>query len=216
MRHYRIDYTLPANEVQYPTHMLEHLLDFNPPISDTTKKAVLPLDKAPPDAVLNAQVNTTAWLESLGVEDDQKILEEAQANAARKVFTALATASPPDTTKLALAQLKTPEAVRHLVTMLSAYDWEFIEQAKGMRGMAVAKIIEETNHPDARIRLKALEMLGKVTEVGLFTEKIEIKKTEMSDNELEQRIKEKLNRFMQVVDVIDIETSPEDAPQPPT
>jgi hypothetical protein len=191
--------------------MLEHLVDFNPPISDVARKPVLPLDKATPDAMLNAQVNTTAWLESMGVEDDQKVLEEAQANAARKVFTALATVSPADQTKTALTQLKTPEAVRHLVTMLSAYDWEFIEQAKGMRGMAVAKIIEETNHPDARIRLKALEMLGKVTEVGLFTEKIEIKKAEMSDNELEQRIKDKLNKFMQVVDVIDIEEAPEDS-----
>jgi hypothetical protein len=189
--------------------MLEHLVDFNPPISDVARKPVLPLDRATPDAMLNAQVNTTAWLESMGVEDDQKVLEEAQANAARKVFTALATVSPADQTKTALTQLKTPEAVRHLVTMLSAYDWEFIEQAKGMRGMAVAKIIEETNHPDARIRLKALEMLGKVTEVGLFTEKIEIKKAVLSDLEVEQRIKDKLNKFMQVVDVIDIEESPD-------
>jgi hypothetical protein len=189
--------------------MLEHLVDFNPPISDVARKPVLPLDRATPDAMLNAQVNTTAWLESMGVEDDQKVLEEAQASAARKVFTALATVSPADQTKTALTQLKTPEAVRHLVTMLSAYDWEFIEQAKGMRGMAVAKIIEETNHPDARIRLKALEMLGKVTEVGLFTEKIEIKKAVLSDLEVEQRIKDKLNKFMQVVDVIDIEESPD-------
>jgi hypothetical protein len=93
--------------------------------------------------------------------------------------------------------------------MLSAYDWEFVEQAKNLRGMAVAKIIEETNHPDARIRLKALEMLGKVTEVGLFTEKVEIKKANLSDLEVEQRIKDKLNKFMQVVDVIDIEEAPD-------
>jgi hypothetical protein len=93
--------------------------------------------------------------------------------------------------------------------MLSAYDWEFVEQAKNLRGMAVAKIIEETNHPDARIRLKALEMLGKVTEVGLFTEKLEIKKAALSDTEIEQRIKDKLNKFMQVVDVIDLEVSPD-------
>jgi hypothetical protein len=52
--------------------------------------------------------------------------------------------------------------------------------------------------------LKALGLLGKVTEVGLFTEKIEVKKTEMSDTELEARIKEKLNRFMGVIDVVDI------------
>jgi hypothetical protein len=189
--------------------MLEHLLDLKPPVDAHSKKAVQALDKAPAQDVLDAQVSTTLWLESMGVEDDQKILADAEANAARKVFTDLATAAPEEQTKSNLTTLKTPQAVRHLVTMLSAYDWEFVEQAKNLRGMAVAKIIEETNHPDARIRLKALEMLGKVTEVGLFTEKIEVKKAALSDVEIEQRIKDKLNKFMQVVDVIDIEESPD-------
>lgn len=190
--------------------MLEHLIDIKPPTAAHSKKAIQPLGKATAQDVLDAQVNTTMWLESMGVEDDQKILAEAEANAARKVFTDLATTAPDEQTKGNLTTLKTPQAVRHLVTMLSAYDWEFVEQAKNLRGMAVAKIIEETNHPDARIRLKALEMLGKVTEVGLFTEKLEVKKTALSDNEIEQRIKDKLGKFMQVVDVIDIEESPED------
>jgi len=88
--------------------------------------------------------------------------------------------------------------------MLTAYDWAFVEQAKELRGFAVAKILEEVKHPDARIRLKALDMLGKVTEVALFTERIEVKKTEMSDMELETRIKDKLNRFMGVIDVVDV------------
>jgi hypothetical protein len=35
----------------------------------------------------------------------------------------------------------------------------------------------------------------------LFTEKIEVKKTELTDSDLEHRIKEKLNRFMGVVDI---------------
>lgn len=189
--------------------MLEHLIDIKPFAATHSKKAITPLEKANAQDVLDAQVNTTMWLESMGVEDDQKILAEAEANAARKVFTDLATAAPEEHTKGNLTTLKTPQAVRHLVTMLSAYDWEFVEQAKNLRGMAVAKIIEETNHPDARIRLKALEMLGKVTEVGLFTEKIEVKKAALTDNEIEQRIKDKLNKFMQVVDVIDLEVSPD-------
>jgi cell division FtsZ-interacting protein ZapD len=67
--------------------------------------------------------------------------------------------------------------------------------------MAVAKILEETDHPDARIRLKALEMLGKVTEVGLFTERIEIKKTELSDVELDERIKQKLQAIQKTIEV---------------
>ena len=100
--------------------------------------------------------------------------------------------------------VKAPVAVQHLVGMLTAYDWAFVEQAKELRGYAVAQILEEVKHPDARIRLKALDMLGKVTEVALFTERIEVKKEAMSDMELESRIKDKLNRFMGVIDVVDV------------
>jgi hypothetical protein len=85
--------------------------------------------------------------------------------------------------------------------MLTAYDWQFVEQAQRIRGMAVAKILEETDHPDARIRLKALEMLGKVTEVGLFTERIEIKKSDLSDVELDERIKQKLDALHKTIEV---------------
>jgi hypothetical protein len=43
-------------------------------------------------------------------------------------------------------------------------------------------------------------LLGKVTEVGLFTEKIEVKKTDMTEEEIDQRLKEKLAKFMDVSD----------------
>jgi len=88
-----------------------------------------------------------------------------------------------------------------------------VEQAKELRGYAVAKILEEVSHPDARIRLKSLDMLGKVTEVALFTERVEVKKTEMSDIELESRIKDKLNKFMGVIDVTDISEISDDSPK---
>ena len=184
--------------------MLEHLINFEPPVVEHKLKASTPLDKASPQEILNAQVNTTAWLEKLGVDDDDKALKEANAKAAQKVFTALSTNTPVAETKHQLTQIKTPEAVRHLVAMLAAYDWEFVEQAKHLRGMAVAKILEETNHPDARVRLKALDMLGRITEVALFTERVEIKKADMSDSDIDKKIKEKLNKFMGVVDVEDV------------
>ena len=184
--------------------MLDHLLDFEPPVQPHNPRAAKALDKASPDEILNAQVNTTAWMEKLGIDDDDQALKEANTKAAQKVFTALATAAPAQETKTQLTTIKTPEAVRHLVAMLSAYDWEFVEQAKNLRGMAVAKILEETNHPDARIRLKALDMLGRVTEVALFTERVEVKQTDMSDSEIDKKIKEKLNKFMNVTDVEDV------------
>ena len=58
-----------------------------------------------------------------------------------------------------------------------------------------------------RSRLKALGLLGKITEVGLFTEKIEVKKTDLTEAEIDKKLKEKLAKFMDVSDaeVIDIE-----------
>jgi len=180
--------------------MFEHLISFEPPVVEATGKDATSLDKTAPDQILNAQVNTTKWLEQLGVEDDHKILQEAEAKAARTVFAALTNNTAPLDTKTQLTLLKTPESVRHLVSMLSAYDWEFVEQAKQMRGMAVAKIIEETNHPDARIRLKAIEMLGRVTEVALFTDRVAVTKTDMTDAEIDKKLQDKLDTLLNVID----------------
>ncbi len=181
--------------------MLEHLLDFSPP--SATPQDVTPLADASPEEIMAAQVSTADWLEKVGAPSTEDAQKAAAASAAQQAFSAVATQSPEEQRK-ALVQIKTPAAVRHLTGMLTAYDWEFVEQAKELRGYAVAQILEETKHPDAKIRLKALDMLGRVTEVALFTERMEIKKTDLSDAEIEAKIKEKLHRFMQVTDVTDV------------
>jgi len=192
--------------------MLEHLLDFTPP--PATPQSVTPLDKAAPDDIVSAQLNTADWLEKMGAPSTDDALKSAAAATAQQAFQALTTQTP-DEQRKALMQLKTPPAVRHLTGMLTAYDWEFVEQAKELRGYAVSQILEETKHPDAKIRLKALDMLGRVTEVALFTERVEVKNNTLSDAEIEAKIKEKINRFMQVTDVIDVATDEEDAPETP-
>ena len=90
--------------------------------------------------------------------------------------------------------------MRHITGMLTAYDWEFVEMAKELRGYTVAKLFEETQSPNANIRLKALGLLGKVTEVGLFTDKIEVKKLDLTEEEIDKKLKEKLAKFMNVSD----------------
>ena len=78
----------------------------------------------------------------------------------------------------------------------------------------MAKILEECEHPTASIRLKALALLGKVTEVGLFTEKVEVKKVDMTEDEVDRKLKEKLAKFMDVTDVeiIDVEDKKSELP----
>lgn len=184
--------------------MLDHLLDFDPEVIPTTQ-APAPAERATPTETLDAKIKTADWLKTMGAEDTEKVVEEAEKRQARETFVSLTTAAPLKTQHELVTKLETPQAVRHLVGMLTAYDWQFIEQAQQIRGYAVAKLLEECEHTNANIRLKALGLLGKVTEVGLFTDKIEVKKTDMSDDEIESRIKEKLNRFMGVIDIVDVD-----------
>ncbi len=182
--------------------MLEHLVHFEAGI--TSPDDFLELDDAEPGEVLSAQYKTVQWLEELGVRPDDEQNKEIQTQAARQAFGSLTTTATEAEQKENLLQLKTPDAVRHLTGMLSAYDWEFVEMAKQIRGYTVAQLIEETKSSNANIRLKALGLLGKVTEVGLFTEKVEIKKAELTDFEIDAKIKEKLNKYMGVIDITDI------------
>ena len=196
--------------------MLDHLIDFEPEVFDHTSKIVQDPAKVSAAGVLDAKIQTKDWLQELGAVDSDALVKDVDSKAAREAFANIVSASPEEITHTALAHVKTPAAVQHLVGMLTAYDWEFVHQAKELRGYAVAKLVEETQSPNANIRLKALGLLGKVTEVGLFTDKIEVKKEEMTDTELDQRIKEKLNRFMHVVDVVDISDKGTEAPTEPS
>lgn len=192
--------------------MFEHLVHLEPGATDPE---FVELDDAEPGEVLSAQHKTVEWLEELGVRPDDVQDREQQTAAAREAFGSLTTNADNSEQVANLVAIKTPEAVRHLTGMLAAYDWEFVQQAKEIRGYAVAQLIEETKSSNANIRLKALGLLGKVTEVGLFTDKVEIKKTELSDAEIDAKIKEKLNRFMGVIDVTDITEIPQDEPKQP-
>ena len=181
--------------------MLDHLqsVEFEPEVLDAPEEGFVPLQRADAGGMLNAQIKTADWLKELGATDDEEIIDAAQQAQATDAFKAVLTT--PETAKQALAKVTTPPAIQKIVGMLTAYDWHFVEEAQRLRSMAVAKIVDETDHPDARIRLKALELLGKVTEVGLFTERISIKKEELSDDELNDRIREKLAQLQKTVEV---------------
>jgi hypothetical protein len=185
---------------------LEHLVtasaaDFIPePLPENTPFD--PLDSKNATETFSAQIKTSKWLESFA-DEDEEILSEAEEKKVVDAFNAMTTRDP--RTKEKLLNLDLPEEIKSAVGMVTAYQWKFVEQAEELRSMAVSHIVKEVSHPDARIRLKALEMLGKVTEVALFTDRVSIKSEEVTDEELDQRIKEKLGKYMGVVDVVDVE-----------
>lgn len=185
---------------------LEHLVtakaaDFVPDIV-SGDVVFEPLTGTTPAQTLNAQNKTSDWLKTFEDEDDD-ILTQAQEEKVVDTFNALIKSDP--RAKEKLLQLDLPEEIKTAVGMITAYQWKFVEQAEELRSMSVAKIVKETDHPDARIRLKALELLGKVTEVALFTDRIAIKSEDVTDEELDARIKEKLGKYMGAVDVIETE-----------
>jgi hypothetical protein len=181
--------------------MLEHLqqFEYEPEVLDAPDEGFVATKKLQAAQMLDAQVKTADWLKELGAEDDEQVITQAQEQTAVQAFTALTTGAPDP--KTAVANLQVPAAVRKTVAMLTAYDWKFVEQAQEIRGKAVHQLLDEMEHPDARIRLKAIELLGKVTEIGLFTERVSVKKEELDDQELDNRIREKLAQLNKTVEV---------------
>jgi hypothetical protein len=94
------------------------------------------------------------------------------------------------------AALTTPEGCTYVDTILRAYDREVVKDAQRLRHYVTNKLIVEAENADPRIRMRALELLGKVSDVGLFTERTEITVNNRSTVELENSLREKLSTLL--------------------
>lgn len=165
--------------------LLEHLLA--PEFEDAYS--------APVERLVAAQASTADLLLQLG--SPEHLIEEDEKRLARQAFAATTNPNTSESdTRAAILKMRTPQAVRHLAGMLSQFDWEYVEQAKELRGYVVAGLLEETKHPDAKIRLKSLELIGKLTEVGSFTERIQVTKIDATTDELTERLRAKLTSLL--------------------
>ncbi len=166
--------------------MFEHLID-----PEFDEIADLPAGAAP-QTLLNAKVHTLDWL-----DEPLSAADQNSKTRAREAFGSLTDPNiPPEIQTSHIMQLRAPAAVQHLVGMLSAYDWDFVEQAKELRGYVVAKLLEESKGPKDSIRLRALELLGKVTEVAVFSERIEITRKTEDTSVIEERIRARLQALL--------------------
>jgi hypothetical protein len=68
-----------------------------------------------------------------------------------------------------------------------------------IKTLVTNKLIIETEHRDPKVRLKALELLGKFTDVGIFTERKEIVQTSTAD-ELRAKLQEKIRTLKKQAD----------------
>jgi hypothetical protein len=174
--------------------MFDDLLQIT--VEEESSAGLTRLGDATPEAMLEAQVATADMFDDLGVPSDEELDARMQRHSAREAFVAINFDANDDDKKVALAKLKAPAAVQHLVGMLTEYDWEFINQARELRGYTVAKIVEHTKNSDPKVSLKALQMLGNVTEVKLFTERVEVIRKDANEEELEAKLRERLAKFL--------------------
>lgn len=86
----------------------------------------------------------------------------------------------------------TPACLVQTNAILKEFGQLVATHAAEIRNTVVNKLVLETDNPDARIRIRALELLGKMTDVGLFTERKEITVTHQNADELREKLREKL------------------------
>lgn len=129
-------------------------------------------------------------------------INDEQRAAADDIFNAYTT-NPNTTPATGTKSLHVPSTVAHLAVMLNEYDHQVVQDAVQLRRFITNKLIEETSMPDPRVRLKALELLGKMSDVGLFTEKTELTIKSNGTEDLENRIRSKLLKVMQNATAVD-------------
>lgn len=93
--------------------------------------------------------------------------------------------------------LERPAVVLKLTAMMSEYDFEVVRDASQMRTYVTNRLLEESAPGmPANIRIRALESLGKITGVDLFTERTEITVKTMTVESIESKLHEKLRLLL--------------------
>ena len=97
----------------------------------------------------------------------------------------------------------TPGTIVNLEAILTEWDNEVLDIARRLRNYVTNKLIMESVHEDARQRIKALELLGKVSGVDLFSENINVNVTHRSVEDIETELAKTLELYMGQVEVIE-------------
>ncbi len=166
-----------------------------------TKDVPVPFDlsdeqpKTHADSIAIA-ANTVEMIESLGGSIDFDAKDFAQAVDLTKGETK--TTTPKTVTK--------PGVAKTLAVAAKKYDFQVFADVQQARNFVTNRLIQIAECGDVKVELKALELLGKHSDIGLFTERSEITVHHTSSKSLEESIKERVKRLMNA-DVVDVKSS---------
>lgn len=143
--------------------------------------------------------STVEFLQANGLANIE--VKETDRKDARAVFMD-SPAVPPES-------INTPAKALVLSALLNEYDVDVVRNAQQLRNYIKLKYLELSDSGNPKVELKALEMLGKLSDVGAFTERIDINITHRTTEELEADLAKKLSSYLS--DIIDV-----DAKETPT
>lgn len=101
------------------------------------------------------------------------------------------------------SQIK-PATYYEVNEILKEFSTKVVENATQIRLLVTNKLLLESVNPDPKIRIRALELLGKITDVGLFTEKSEVTINHRSNQELMDSLRAKIQKLMHPQGVEDV------------
>jgi len=151
-----------------------------------------------------AACNTALKLAEHGLDLEPTVEDE---DAAAKL--ALAYADDPEKTSKKVTAKKaatlTPASIVLTNNILQEFGHSVAESATQIRYLVTNKLLLESENADPRIRIRALELLGKISDVGLFAEKSEVTVTHQSTEDLRNKLRGKLEKIISTTDVDDIQ-----------
>jgi hypothetical protein len=124
---------------------------------------------------------------------------EAERDEARMIFSG---------SELAPQVPSSSAVARQLKALITEYDHQVIESNIQARNYIVNRLLELSDpagNTKPMEQLRALELMGKVSEIGLFTERLEVNINNKSTEELEKELVATLNKYINVVDVVPTE-----------
>jgi hypothetical protein len=92
--------------------------------------------------------------------------------------------------------LVAPSEAKAAHTLIKKFDFAAFQDALQARNFITNKLIKIADCGDPKLELKALELLGKHSDIGLFTERSEITINHTSSESLEKSIKERIKRLL--------------------
>lgn len=144
-----------------------------------------------------AVCNTADYLSNEDFGFDLVLTSEDEAIAAKLAFSyaSNATVTSKEVTHKRAAELR-PASLVLVSEILKEFGQQVVQSSVEIRNLVTNKLLLESEHPDPRVRLKAIELLGKVSDVGLFVEKTERVVTLQTSDELKEQLRSKLSKLV--------------------